>query len=249
MAFPSPLDVLRPLNGTLDGNRGAQLVLGPQQSQEIIRVANGCIQGESIGVTLGISVSGKLTANEKTRTSVHWPLPRARVSWRTGNSGPLFVDVDYKTGSTVGVIAESVWVHARYDVATPPWATDEEKCDLSCLPEYRLQASFGYGGSCRIATFTEVAFVENFGERAKLPIPPFASTFTVLPINNTLVSAHIRGYGSIYEVTDVIVAPLSNLGQSNRIDQIPIPNGARHIEIENRGDTPSMSFVMFGLGV
>ncbi len=61
--------------------------------------------------------------------------------------------------------------------------------------------------------------------------------------------AHIRGFGDIYQVTDVIVAPLSNLGQSNRIDQIPIPNGARHIEIENRDTGRASAFVMFGLGV
>jgi hypothetical protein len=79
-------------------------------------------------------------------------------------------------------------------------------------------------------------------------IPPFATSFTVLPIRSSLVSAHIRGYGGFYEVTDVIVAPLSNLAQSNRIDQIPLPNGARHIEIENRDNKPASAFVVFGLG-
>jgi hypothetical protein len=70
----------------------------------------------------------------------------------------------------------------------------------------------------------------------------------VLPVGTSLVSAHLRGYGAMYEVTDVIVAPLSNLGQSNRIDQIPIPNGMRSVEIENRGANPrAIAIVVFGL--
>jgi hypothetical protein len=248
MAFPNPLDVLRPLNGTLPGCRGAQATLSPGKSLELIKVSNGCEQGECVGVSLGIAVLGKLTADERTRASMLLPQPRARVAWKTGNAN-LFVDVDFLSGTTLSVIAENVTVHAQYDIAVPPWATDEEKCELGCLPAYRVQASFGYGGACRGARFTEVAFIETPGDRVTLDIPPYASTFTVLPINNVLVSAHIMGYGAIYQVTDVIVAPLSNLGQSNRIDQIPIPNGARHIEIENRDKQPASAFVLFGLGV
>lgn len=238
----------RPLDGVYPAQKGASTVVEPgQQIATSIKLEKRCENPEALGVTFSIAGVGKLTANECERISSLILLPRARIWFGIGDARQ-FVDLDLRTGATLSVLAESLEVLLDYQVRTPPWAVDG--CDLSCAPSYRVLTSVGYGGSCRLATFTEVAFVEEPGARCRIPIPPFASTFTVLPNQDSSVKIHIRAFSNQYDVRDVIVAPLSNLGQSNRVDQIPIPNGARWIEVENTSETlAATAFVVFGLGI
>lgn len=248
MAFPrSPLSGIRPLDGTYEGNRGAQADLSPRQVQALLKLENGSVAGESLGIALSIATLGKLTAADLTRSTSIIALPRARIMWGAGNSR-TFVDVDFTSGAALGVVAETLSIEARYDVCKAPWS-EEDECDVSCLPRYHVEATVGYGSYCCTSTFTEIAFVESSSERTRVQIPPFARSFTVLPIADAAVTAHLVGYSDAFTVKNVIVAPLTNLNQENNIRQLPIPNGMRWVEIENTGEAPAAAFVMFGLGV
>ena len=245
MAFPTPR-AFGPLYGTHDGNRGAQGRIAPCTEIELLKLENGATEGQPLGIALSIATRGKLTATELTRASGLLPLPRARVYWGAGHSR-TFVDVDFGTGVGLTLTAESLAIEAHYAYAAAPWA-EEDICDTSCLPVYDIQATIGYGSYCCRSTLTEVAFVEVPTEKTSVAVPPFARSFSVLPISGASVKAHMRGYGDFYTVENVIVTPLSNT-QQNAIDNIPIPNGIRRVEIENVDDAPVAAFVVFSIGI
>lgn len=241
--FKTELDCIRPLSGTLPAARGRSAALCPRQVVGLLNTSTGCQQAEAVCLTLAVASNNHVSLSEKSRITGKLPFPRARIFWGAGGAERAQVDVDIRSGTTVSVVTESIEVRLSYLVVLPPW-TQEDPCDDACMPVLHVSGFLGYGG-CTRATLTEVAYVETPGQSTLIPIPPFAESFTVLPQASSSVSAHIRFLGSIYDIEDVIVNPLSNQDQFNGVDQIPIPNGAMWIEIENTDNEPVSAFVVF----
>src|SRR3990172_4373371 len=237
-----PLDFIRPLQGTAPSKRGSRREVSCGQTEVIVDSRNGCQQGEVIAITLGLETDHPVSADEGPRPGFTMPRLRAIVRWGSGGVDNPEALVDFLSGTAFSVAGENVQVSIEYGVWRRPWI---KECDPCCLPVFTATATLAYGPRGP-AQLTELAQIKDPGKSVLVPVPQYAVSFTVLPAGESLVSATLLPCSEGYGVKDVIVAPLSNLAQSNRIDQIPLFNGARHVRVTNlQEEWPAFAFVVF----
>ena len=246
MTYPllNPLDFIRPLTEVAESMRGHAQTICFGEEMPLVRASrHACQIGEVIGITLDIEPVHPFDDDAGLESTA--PLVRAVIEWGIGGVVFKEVIVDFVNGTHITIGAEAICtVKARYDAAP----LGPNGCDPCCLPPMIVRAGLFYGCASRGATLTEVANIEEPGESCRIPIPPFAVSFTVLPVDGASVAADI-GFCGPARVRSVIVTPLSNEDQHNALDQIPIPNGARYVEIVNRGAGRATAIVMFRIAI
>lgn len=240
-----------PLEGQPDVSRG-RIVSGfgfDSHDVTVLSVRGPCQEAALLGITLGIAIEHEhhRPKHDGEEDSFTQPFVRAIIQWGIG--GITFsAECDFLHGTMLSVPAENLIISARYLALTRSW---NPQCDPCCLPTYRVSAGLSIGGAGRgnhPARLTELAQMEKPGDSAFVAIPPFATSFTVLPIQDSKVSVDMLSCGRAYRVRNVIVSPLSNESQNNTTESVPIFNGARYLEVINRNESgPAYAFVIFGL--
>lgn len=245
-----PLD-LRPLtNQDADVQRGMTVTLEPdrEDSTRIIEFNSICVRGELLGVVLGIREEGRPCCHppDCTHGSGLFALPivRAELEWGLGGA-TFFAEADFLNGTVLSVVAESLKVCAKYIVWGDPCAP--------WLPTFRASAGVGYiarSANSNPARFTELVTV-GAGQKASIAIPNFALSFTVQPLDPAPALVQVAVLGPCGpRIPYVVVSPLTNLGQHNVENALPLFNGATQIEVDNTtGIAPLAVFIIFGLAL
>lgn len=211
-----------------------------------------------MGVVLGCETTPDAFAGPCSDHALVLPAPRALLQWGLG--GVRFhAECDFLNGTVIGLVAETIRVCAVYHVFRghahhghgQAHAHGGQHCPL---PDFKVSAGFGY--HCRShnsnsARLTELVQVEP-GKGCRIQIPPFALSFTVLPVEGApaLIPLTVFGFCGGFKVPYEVKAPLGSFGQHDVENSFPLFNGARYVEIENPSDTDAMSaFVVFGLSL
>ena len=245
---------LRPLTSQdADVQRGMSRSLAPDDDPlRIFKFTSECARGELIGVTLGLAIEGNECCDELDCAGPFaLPAVRAKLEWALG-SACFCAEADFLHGTTLAVVAERLQVCAEYIV----WG---DRC-APWLPVYKVSAGAGYvarSSNSNPARFTELVTV-GAGQQLEIAIPNFAISLTLQPADFSFPPAPpppavtrigVLGPCGPRVVYDV-VSPLSNLGQHNVENALPIFNGATKIEIDNTGGaTPLALFLIFGLAL
>lgn len=256
-----PLDVIqanRPLVDQAASNRGAIIevdpppdtVLNGETVTRICEVRTTCAQGELLSVTLDQSIRGGAEATTAFDVADFvWPNVRARIMWGSGN-GSFQAECDFLNGTQLSIAAESICVDAVYRKVTMA-AADVESWAAAPINARVAYAYGNVGRNSNPARLTElVELPGGTGNIANVLIPPFATSFTLLPVaNNTDLTARVFGFGSSLFVDYDTVGTLSNTGQYNVENAFPLFNGARYIQINDGTSDPGYVFVVFGLAL
>ena len=229
--------------------RGNTVTLGPREKgpKRIIEFNSICVRGELLGITLGIcEEAGKCCppADECADQPFALSAVRAHLEWGIGNAC-FTAQADFLNGTTIAVIAEQLKVCADYIV----WG--DRNADW--LPCYRVSAGAGYvarSSNSNPARLTKRITVAA-GARAEVKIPNFAISMTVQPIDAAPGVTLVGVLGPCGpRVSYEVVTPLTNLGQHNVENALPLFNGATRVEIDNTaGLTPLTAFIIFGLAL
>lgn len=138
--------------------------------------------------------------------------------------------IDIINGVIISIPAETVYVQAQM-LVLPKIGTDPNVCHN--VPPVTVSAGIAYYNLARsTARLTEVAQVP-VGGRKRIPIPAFAVSFTVLPSGAGLAETEIITFGPGFSPKHLSQGPLTNLGQFNIVESVPLPNGAKCIEVAN----------------
>jgi len=251
-------DNRRPLAGQEDLNRGDSVALSPPpgdivtsgKDTSIIEVRSRCAEGEVINIVLGIELEGQSNVSQDSvENALVYPSVRALIDWGIGGT-KFRAECDYLLGTQLSIAAENIRVGARYLKNSPPWQPVAE----AQAPTFRCAAAFSYGASGRnsnSARLTELVQVETpQSPPVRIQIPQYAISFTILPVDDSIVQADVFGFGTSYFVRYNVGVPISNVGQHNVENTFPIFNGARFIEITNQNEEgPLYAFVIFGLAL
>lgn len=243
-----------------DSRRGDRKTLTPDRKKgEPLLIASydvTCVRGELIGIALeshAVDKRGKpcrQALRDDETDSFILPAVRARVEWGIGGASFLAF-CDFRLGTQIAVVAENVRVCAEYVTHRCCFENmpDPKKCDLPC---FSLAAGFGYGyhgHNSNSARFTDLVCLEP-GEKKLVPIPPFASSLTVQPINNGNCDVSVVGFCTTPKVIYEVRTPLTNMNQNNIENALPLYNGAESLIVENKNPAgPLAAFVIFGLAL
>lgn len=252
----------RPLTNRPDRNRGG-IVNGIRPNDVVTIVqstAPDCcerIPGETIAVTLNVELSREDNESEcQLEDDCFLAMLRARITW--GSGGATFsAECDWLNGTQLCIPTENIRVDCTYLPRS-----------LSCLepecggrrarkaPKFDVGALLNYGGrhhNSNSARFTEIACVPEAGGSTRIPIPPYAISFIVVPVGTAsqTVRADVYGFGSACRVRYLVNGPLTNAGQVNVESAFPLFNGARFVEISNQDPLAvgTSALVIFGLAL
>lgn len=242
-----PLDDQKP-----DTFRGKEAIIGPDcSSDDVIQYDPVLSAGELMGIVLSVEVVGEPLDCPKPRGFRNvLPSVRAELDWALGcNRFKAVCDVQH--GTVIGLVAENVRITARYHLSRGP---GDEDCSPRDLPCFKVRAGAGYvarAHNSNSARLTERLCLRSPGDRQIIPIPPFAISMTVLPADDGKASVVVMGLFETPQVRYVVGSPLSNVGQHNVENALPLFNGARFVEVENINgdDEPLDGFVVFGLSL
>lgn len=220
------------LNNRPELNRGSHVVLRPGDHRVSVVESKGRIDGiagETLSVVLAIRDENDCIEPE---ADLSLPMVRARLQF---GSGGVMNDAicDWKQGTVLTVPCEGISVAADYDVEW--FGVEPSSC--AHAPCVRLSATISYGtraSSPSSATLTEVA-VAAAGERARIRVPDFAESFTVIPIGDAAqtIVARVFGLGTLVWARYEVAGPLTNVGQHDTVAAFPLFNGARFVELTN----------------
>lgn len=249
------LDPRRPLS-VLDNSqlRGTYTVLEPNVApvQLLVSLARSTI-GEMIALNI------QALELEKIRAPVPLPyttLLRADVKWGTG--GVYFVaTMDVLRGVQIAVPAETIEVTGYQRDVKPPWV--KNVCH-PCLPKFAMHAGVAYGCVGRQAQLTDVVFAEAPTPDVPNPqatlangcrfvdVPGFAQRVTLQIIGTGTARLRIFGYGegflTEYRYTSGAGPDEFGVGQ-----QIPLPNGARFVDVISESGSRLIAYVIFQLAL
>lgn len=233
-------DALAPFTRTPPNNRGQQTLLRPpkgpfvdEPSKALAVVetrTDGVGRAELIGVQLGIRLEKGAPVDFKQDVFI-LPSVIASLKWGIG-SVEFAAECDWLHGTQIGLLAETVSVAARYVKNTRPW--DPTPDDDARYPSFIVSAGVAYGMVNRNssgARLTKIVQLENPDDEVDIPVPPFAVSFTVIPMFGA-VAASVRAFGA-YTADYSIAAPLSNAGQRNVENNFPLFNGAEFVTVKN----------------
>ncbi len=250
-------DALAPFTVTPPNNRGGSQRLVPPVGASAVGPSlavfdtkgDGVRRAQLIGVQLGLRLEkGKpadYLVNQFARGSVV-----AELTWAIGSSTEFRAECDWMHGTQISVLAETVQVAARYEKSTFPWAPAPED---TLYPTFVVNGGVAYGAMNRIssgARLTKFAYLEP-QESVNIPIPPFATSFTIIPTLFGLaqVTATVRSFGLV-TASYVIDAPLRNTGQHNVENSFPLFNGAEFVTITNASEqSRAVAAVVFCLAL
>lgn len=245
-----------PLAGAAAANCGGSVTLRPGRSETILELKSGDASGVNLAVVIGVETKGADGRSyDKTEHNLEPEFlissVRVALSWGIGNTG-FDAECDAINGTQLAIAAENLRVVAKYVTVDRPW--DPTPPELLCQqPQFEVSAGLAYTGIGRNsnpARLTEVVQIENPGERCLIKVPPFAISMTVLPVDGGAARVRLMALGTGYSVRYDVVSPLSNAGQYNVENAVPIFNGARFVEVENISPTgPLSAIVVFGLAL
>jgi hypothetical protein len=253
--------VSRPLTARPNLNRGAHLArpLRPGASESVVEVpgrVEDLVPGEGIAVTLDVEdLDREDDPCDEAISPCVLGLLRAEIKFGTGGV-TLETTCDWLRGTVIVIPCENLRVTAFYDVASlevPAAGEEEAPVDCSSLPDVRLRATLNYAGvrghASNAGRLTKTA-VARAGVRARVRIPDFAISFTVIPLGSSpqTIDVDVFGASSLCAARYQIVSPLSNVGQHDAESAFPIFNGARFLELANEDpNLPTRALVVFGL--
>ena len=251
MSGPIPI-VLRPLDSIIvECQRGDTVLLEPERSSPlfIAGFVSSCARAEVIGIALGLRPEGgECCCAPKCGRGI--AILRAHIEWSIGNAC-FEAEVDFLNGTHVAVVAENVRVCAEYKVWGSTGEGARKRCP-ACLPCYHVSAGFGYGAwgrnsnAARLTKRAETTVLEPIDT---IKIPPFAISFTVLPIGTSQVNARVVARDCVTHVNyDIETPPISGCGH-NVENAFPLFNGADTIQIVSKDGSPAQAFVIFGLAL
>lgn len=231
-----------PLFGQSEQNKGHSILLSPGQvPTTVLKMKSGVVSGQLMSVTLGLRPDN---AEPEPESLYVLPSIRARIEWGMGGIS-VKAKCDFLHGTVLNISAENIQIVAEYIINKLP---GEENQDLKCYPAYWVSAGLSYGGAgvnSNPARLTELVQQTEVGVPARIVIPNYAISFSVLPISGN-VSLKVFGFGSNYSVDYNVTAPLTNSGQHNTENAFPLFNGAQFIELT--GPNPvNLAFIVFGL--
>ncbi len=250
-------DAIAPLTDQTPNNRGFKVIVRPPkgplaiaQPAGILRApADGCSRAYLLNVTLGLALEKPLEDFVQEQVFV-LPMLRAVLKWGIG-SQEFTAEADWLHGTQLTIEAEAVEVSARYLKNTLPW--DPVPDDSAIYPNFIASAGVGYGNIGRnssAATLTELAQIEDMNGQVDIPIPPYATAFTVLPVSDASVAVEQMAFGTAYATRHMIATPLSNAGQYNVENGIRVWNGAQFLRVTNLNeDAPAIALVVFALAL
>lgn len=250
------LDGLSPLSAAIQANRGATAVIRPPDCDlgetEVdvvdLRSAPGCVNAYLLAVVLGIDLyRTKCDPCTFIQDAFVHVSVRAIIDWGVGGA-PFHAECDWLLGTQLSIAAENIRIGARYEKFTLPW----DPAEFDEAPSFILSAGFALGNVGRNsnpARYTAIAAIESPGETQRISIPAFATSFTIQPVLGSPVLARKYGFGMGFGVDLSATSPLSNVGQYNVENAIPIANGDRFVEVRNEGTGPALAFVVFGLSL
>jgi hypothetical protein len=234
---------IRPLDGRKDTGVGNSFTLCPGEEQQIVYAETfACDTPEPLLVNLALDVHGPPCPIPD---AMIWPHVRGELSWTLG-AVRFEAEFDVIDGMCISVTANTIKVRARYLVESPPW---EPRPDPQDLPAIVVTGGLGYG--CGVwPQLTELAQVRQAGDSCIVPVPRYARTFTVLPVNDSKVAVRVMPLGGGYGVNARIGVPLTNVDQYNAQDAISLFDGAQFVEVTNRNQTgPAFAFLVFELSL
>lgn len=242
---PLPTDeTIRPLSGQDENNRGFAVILPPPDAligetgvRTLLQMRSRGLDAELLNVVLGIDLADFDNSNE----DVFGPIiPYVRCSLDWGIGGAHFSAVcDWMQGTQLSIPANYISVGAIYVKQQNAFSPTPFE-----PPRFRCAAGLAYGNAGRIAStarYTELVQLQSIGSTAVVQIPKYALSATILPVNNSVVGVTVRagGSGSGFDMDYVIETPLSNAGQRNVENSIPLFNGARFLQIRNNNADPN----------
>ncbi len=261
--IPRSYDPLRPLSDQLPSNRGFGKVeltppSGPisdsaENDTLIVKMSPGAsvARAELLTFTLGLALK-KSTVSPIREGIFVLPSVRAILKWGIGSVN-FTAECDWMHGTQLSIGAEDVTISARYLKNTVPWEPVPDADGV--FPTFIVGAAVSYGNVGRIscpARYTALAQVEDDDEGSfvDVPIPPFATSFTIVPIGGSTGTVALTAFGTAYETTYAFGPPLTNTGQYNVENAFPIWNGAQFLRVRNTdGEAPAIVQVVFSLAL
>lgn len=246
---PNILPDLRPLTMIDESARGQKRTLRPDDQSPILVVEFNAhsVRGHLMGVVLGLQECdehGDPCNVEIADDILVLPTARAHLSWGLGGAS-FFAMCDYLHGTQIGLVAENIRVCAQYVVFGG--------CAPACaLPCFSVSAGFGYGvrgHNSNSARLTEYADIEDPGGRVRIRVPPFATSLTVLPVQDQPCAIDVVSRCNSHSVHYEITTPLANNRTYNIENALPLYNGAHSVLVENKSAGPMAAFVIFGLAL
>lgn len=266
------VQIKRPMAHVSDASRGSVTTLSPpaevlslpdpKKRKEVVRLVQGCVEGELLCVTCGITVvsSGpSLGVSPFTEGVYAMPMIRGSIIFGEGDAAQ-FAEFDWLHGTQLSVGTDTAEVSAQYLRYTLPWDPVAPE-DIPVPPTFKLACGFAYGNVGRNsnpARLTEVVQIEDtsgVGATVRVPVPPFAVSVIFLPTATAMVDMNpiarltMVAYGTGYGVPINIVQIPSNAGQYNVENAFPIPNGVQAIEVTNTSASILVGFLVFGLSL
>lgn len=249
-----------PLTNIQDGNRGNAKVIAPPLDADfdakgfaagnlngLISPEAHCVQwGELISVVFGVQ---RDKTHQQGETILVFPLLRGQVDFGIGTTS-FTARFDILNGTVISVPAESFnSIAVHYDVQQRPIIVP----DLG-LPSFMISAGVAYNGvghNSNPARYTELVYMANAGvDQVKiLEIPPFAISMTVIPINDGAVNLSIYGESPSFPTLYSPTFPITNVGQYNVENAVPLPNGARFVKVAPAVNIETLCYVIFGLAL
>jgi hypothetical protein len=246
-----------PLDGQETQSLGSAMDLAPPEGDipaegqligeaaPLLQVRSDCVGGHLIAVTLGIELASESAGLPVVDDAVYSAV-RAKIEWGVGDAH-YEAEVDWQNGTQLSISAENIELAAIYVKATDPAAP----ADDPVFPTYRLNASFSYGNVGRNsnpARLTELVQITEVDGTARIEIPKFAISYTVIADRLTTYDTRQIGYSTVYgaEFSKTTVEN-NTLPATENI--MPIANGMRFIDITNTNAGPMSAFVIFGLAL
>lgn len=183
---------------------------------------------------------------------------RAVIEFGIGSATQCVV-CDVVKGTVLAIPLQAVKVTLSYVLERPSWMSGDLQPSCVGLPTYRVTGGIAYtaaGHNQNPARYTEFVAIENTTpgaepptDKARIRIPEFAVGFTVLPALGGTCTVEILSTSSQFPVQVDITGPLTNQGFHLTENAIPLPAGARWLEITNTNSSGDSfyGYVVFGL--
>lgn len=150
---------------------------------------------------------------------------------------PIQAVFDIRQGTVVALPTETVRVDVEAIVIPPAGVAPS---DVLCPEPVKVGVGVGYGCGREYAKLTEPVRVAP-AAKGRVPIPPYASRFLLLPSGTTTLTVRAVTSGGAGPFPEYTQSGPATAGRA----PFPLPNGTRFLEV----DGPAEGFIVFGLDI
>lgn len=212
-------------------------------------IAGTPVGAEDVGIVLGRQVSKDAILEPIDDLFVATQI-EAVIRWGVGGVN-FQASCDWMHGTQLSIVGSQFRISARYTKITLPWTPPPD----IVLPTFEVTAGVGYlqpsrnSNGARLTRYVQIEHPTD--PKVVVPIPPFAISWTAIPVGTAAALVEVMPFGSPYATPYDIVSPLSNVGQFNVENAFPLDGTEEFLRVTNTNqtDTPLILKIVFGLAL